>query len=378
MRRTFGANARPWSTRVACGAFVVVAAWIGDVSTPVAAHALQAQAPPSAPDSLSLQVERLSDQIERLSRIVDSVGASALAASPDTAIAVGAGGAVSDVLDTASTEAKRLGFRALVALLVIVLASWTVRATSWLLSELAERVPRRRLTFKRLEPISLVLLWAIAAFVVLRGVFAIEASTLLAASAAIGVAVGFAAQDIIKNIFGGLVIISDRPFQVGDKIAVGGTYGEVTAIGLRSTRLVTPDDNLVTVPNSQIVDGQVSNANAGALDCQVVTDLYLPGWVDVAHAKDVAYRAAMTSRFVFTGKPVVVLAKDEFHETFVTHLKVKAYVLDIRFEFAFMSDVTERARVAFREAGILPPWHGAQPRVQLGTATTDVLRQGPR
>ncbi len=157
------------------------------------------------------------------------------------------------------------------------------------------------------------------------------------------------------------MILVDGPFQVGDKISVAGTYGEVSAIGSRSTRIVTPDDNLVSVPNSQIVGQQVSNANAGALDCQVVTDLYLPGWVDVGLAKDIAYRAAITSRYVYRKKPVVVLVKDEIHDTFVTHLKVKAYVLDIRFEFAFMSDVTERARAAFREAGLLPPWHGVKP-----------------
>jgi small-conductance mechanosensitive channel len=155
------------------------------------------------------------------------------------------------------------------------------------------------------------------------------------------------------------VIIGDRPFQVGDKIAVSGTYGEVTAIGLWSTRIVTPDDSLVSVPNAQVVASQVSNANSGALDCQVVTDLYLPGWVDTRRAQDIAYRAAVTSRFVYLKKPVVVLVRDEVHQTFLTHIKVKAYVQDIRHEFQFMSDVTQRAREAFVESGLLPAWHGA-------------------
>ena len=114
-------------------------------------------------------------------------------------------------------------------------------------------------------------------------VFEVDAATLLAAGAALGVAIGFAAQDILKNIFGGLVIIADRPFQVGDKIQVAGTYGEVTAIGTRSTRIVTPDDNLVSVPNSQIVDGQVANANAGALDCQVGVLGGVVGLLDLPH-----------------------------------------------------------------------------------------------
>jgi small-conductance mechanosensitive channel len=161
------------------------------------------------------------------------------------------------------------------------------------------------------------------------------------------------------------VIVFDQPFQVGDKISVSGTYGEVVSIGLRSTRITTPDDNLVSVPNAQVVDGQVSNANAGALDCQVVTDLYLPGWVDEIKAKQIAHEAAASSKYVYLEKPIVVIVKDEFKETFVTHLKVKAYVLDTRYEFLLVSDVTERARRAFREEGLLQPMHGARAYVDL-------------
>jgi hypothetical protein len=114
-----------------------------------------------------------------------------------------------------------------------------------------------------------------------------------------------------------------------------------------------------------VVDGQVANANAGELNCQVVTDLYLPGWVDEARAKRIAFEAAVSSRYVYLNKPVVVLVKDEFKETFLTHLKVKAYVLDPRHEFLFMSDVTERARVGFREAGLMGPMHGVRAYIDL-------------
>ena len=135
---------------------------------------------------------------------------------------------------------------------------------------------------------------------------------------------------------------------------IAGTYGEVTTIGLRSTRLVTLDDNLVSVPNAQVVDGQVSNANAGALDCQVVTHLYLPHDADEARAKQIAYEAAASSRYVYLKKPIAVIVQETLDRRPALHLKVKAYVLDTRFEFLLMSDVTERARRGFREAGLVP------------------------
>jgi small-conductance mechanosensitive channel len=272
------------------------------------------------------------------------------AASPDTAADAAPGATLQEVGQTA----RNFGLRALGAVLVLVGIFFLIKGVAYVLETLAERNAERRLLYKRLVPIFRVFLWGIGLYVVLRGIFDVDAQGLFAAAAAIGVAVGFAAQDLLKNIFGGLVILFDQSFQVGDKIEVGGTYGEVTSIGLRSTRIVTPDDNLVTVPNAQVADDQVSNANAGELNCQVATDLYLPGDVDESRAREIAYQAAVSSSYVYLEKPVVVLVNDEFDEGHLVHLTVKAYVMDTRYEALLRSDVTERARRGYREAGLLP------------------------
>ncbi len=252
-------------------------------------------------------------------------------------------------------DLQQYGGKLFLAILVITLSFFVVRGLVWLLETLSERSAAQRLFFKKLIPIGRLTVWGLTIYIVLADIFKLDQRGLLAAATALGVAIGFAAQDILKNIFGGILIIFDQPFQVGDKINVGGTYGEVVSIGLRSTRIVTPDDNLVSVPNSQVVDSQVANANAGALDCQVVVDLFLPGWVDVIKAKDIAYSAAANSKYVYLEKPIVVNIKDEFKETFLTQLKVKAYVLDTRYEFAFASDVTETAKAEFLRTGLLWP-----------------------
>jgi len=258
-------------------------------------------------------------------------------------------------VEKATEDIRHIGLRVFGALMVLLLTYLFLRGVVWLLESWAEQSATRRLFFKKLIPITRLLVWMISIYYIIAVVFKIGEDQFVAAAAALGLALGFAAQDVLKNIFGGIIIILDQPFQVGDKINVGGTYGEVVSIGLRSTRITTPDDNLVTVPNAQIVDGQVSNANAGALDCQVVTDLYLPGWVDVQKAKSIAYQTATTSRYVYLDKPIVVLVKDEFKETFLTHLIVKAYVLDTRYEAVFSSDVTETAKTEFLQQGMLRP-----------------------
>jgi len=138
------------------------------------------------------------------------------------------------------------------------------------------------------------------------------------------------------------MILFDRPFQVGDKIEIGSYYGEVVRIGLRTVRVVIPDDSLVSIPNSEIVNQSVSNANAGESNCQVVAEFFLQPDIDLIKAKKIAYQAAAVSRYIYLNKPIAVIIKNEIHQgRSLLKMRLKAYVLDIRFEFPFMSEMTE-------------------------------------
>jgi len=168
------------------------------------------------------------------------------------------------------------------------------------------------------------------------------ATTLYAIAASVAIAVGFAAQDILKNMFGGIMILFDRPFQLGDKIEVDDHYGEVVEIGLRSTRIVTPGDSMVSIPNGELMNNPVSNANNGEPNCQVEAVIYLPLTADTQHIRQVAIEAAQVSRFIYLNKPIVVLFANELKDRrSVLKMSVKAYVSDIRNEMPFKSDMTE-------------------------------------
>jgi small-conductance mechanosensitive channel len=121
-------------------------------------------------------------------------------------------------------------------------------------------------------------------------------------------------------------------------------------------RLVTLDDNLVTIPNSQFLTDSVASANAGALDCMVVVPFYIGAAEKFSVARRIVAEAAATSRYVYLQKPIVTLVSDEFMgERFVTVIRLKAYVFDARYEKAFASDVTERVKRALAEAHIRTP-----------------------
>jgi len=217
-----------------------------------------------------------------------------------------------------------------------------IRGLAKLLNILAERTARYRITIKGFIPVIRVLGWILAIYIIVGGVINPPAETVIAVMASIGIAVGFASQDILRNIFGGLIIIIDRPFKVGDKVEIGKYYGEVTEIGLRSTQMITPDDSLVSVPNGEMMNQAVSNANAGEANCQVVAEIYLPITVDTDIVRKIALEAAQVSKYIYLNKPIRVLFFNEMHQRrSYLKMRLKAYVLDIRDEFNFKSDMTE-------------------------------------
>ncbi|MBN1557065.1 MAG: mechanosensitive ion channel family protein, partial [Lentisphaerae bacterium] len=84
-------------------------------------------------------------------------------------------------------------------------------------------------------------------------------TTILAGLGVGGLAVALAAQDTIKNFFGSLVILGDKPFEIGDRVVVDGHDGPVEQVGFRSTKIRTLEGHLVTVPNAEIVNRTIQN-----------------------------------------------------------------------------------------------------------------------
>jgi MscS family membrane protein len=87
----------------------------------------------------------------------------------------------------------------------------------------------------------------------------IDITSLLAGLGLGGIAFALAAQDTVKNFFGSITVLLDRPFQVGDWVVVGGIEGTVEEVGFRSTRIRTFYNSLITLPNSNLISAHVDN-----------------------------------------------------------------------------------------------------------------------
>ena len=102
---------------------------------------------------------------------------------------------------------------------------------------------------------------AISVFVFLEGgqYLGIPITTLLASAGVGGLAVALAAQDTLKNLFGTIMLMADKPFRVGERVIVASYDGEVEDIGLRSTRLRLLNGHQVTVPNDELARADIEN-----------------------------------------------------------------------------------------------------------------------
>jgi len=102
---------------------------------------------------------------------------------------------------------------------------------------------------------------------VVFSVWNVDMTAWLASAGIVGIAVGFAAKDTLANLFSGVFIMADAPYKVGDYVILDSTdRGEITHIGIRSTRMLTRDDVEITIPNSVMGNSKIINESGGLLE----------------------------------------------------------------------------------------------------------------
>lgn len=244
----------------------------------------------------------------------------------------------------------------LTSLLVIAGAWFAIRFVKRSTDAFGERFATQRMFFQKIAAGVQFLIYIGTAGAVFLLSFKLSDEVMAVVGGTIAVSVGFAVKDLVASFIAGVMILIDRPFQVGDRVSFGGQYGDITAIGLRSVRMQTLDDNTVTIPNNKFLNDITSCGNYGALDMQVVIDFYVGVDQDPKLARQLVSEAAVTGNYLHLPKPVVVLVTQVIHENYLAfRLRLKAYVLDIHYEKAFETDITLRVADAFARHGIAPP-----------------------
>jgi small-conductance mechanosensitive channel len=149
---------------------------------------------------------------------------------------------------------------------------------------------------------------AFIAVAVLATHFGINVLAISAALGLTGFALALAAQDTIANIISGLVIMVDGPFKLGDRIEITAldTWGDVVAIGIRSSRVLTRDNRLVIVPNSSIVDSAVINYSLPDSTYRLQSDIGIGNFMDIPKVQEQIRESVRKLDGVLPDKPVDV------------------------------------------------------------------------
>lgn len=148
---------------------------------------------------------------------------------------------------------------AIFACLVLIFTYALVRIWKWLFQKkFLSRSGMAQGLQESITTISAYIIWAIGLLIALH-VFGLNTASLAVAFGALGIGIGFGLQNIVNNFISGIILLFERPIQVGDDVEVNGTWARVRKINVRSTVVQTYDNASLIIPNADLISNQVTN-----------------------------------------------------------------------------------------------------------------------
>lgn len=247
--------------------------------------------------------------------------------------------------------AVTVGTRILLALLIYLIGRW--------FAKLAQRVLEKMLRKREVDEVLVDFLGSLAniavtvvAIIAALDQLGISPASLLAVVGAASLAVGLALKDSLSNFAAGVMLVMFRPFTKGDFVDAGGESGTVDEVFLNSTRLVTPDNKLILVPNSQIWAGSITNYSAK--DTRRVDLVIGVGYDDdLKQARDVIM-GILEGHEKILGDPAPAVAVSNLGDSSVD-FNVRPWVKNEDY-WGVYSDVLRETKVALDAAGISIPY----------------------
>lgn len=165
--------------------------------------------------------------------------------------------------------------------------------------------------------------WIVIVFLMTLSYWDINITGLVAIIGIVGLAISLAAQDTINDFINGILIWIDRPFRIGDRIEIQGkdTWGDVTDIGGRTTRIRTRDNVMVIVPNSVIGKNQVINYTYPDPRFRTEVEFQLDYKEDLEKVRRVVVEAVRSVEGVIEDEPVDALFRDFGHSTIIFRVR---------------------------------------------------------
>ncbi len=182
----------------------------------------------------------------------------------------------------------------------------------------------------------------------------------IAGAGVAGVAIGFAAKDTLSNLIAGVLLIIDRPFEVGDRIEVwnapagSATWGDVIDIGLRATKIKTTDNIVIIIPNNEIMLRDIINYTIISEKIRLRINIGIAYDANLRKAKDIILQVAKETESAADEPPPKVVVRN-FGESSVD-LQLRVWIHDARKRMDTIDYITDRVKESFDAAGIEIPY----------------------
>ncbi len=251
------------------------------------------------------------------------------------------------------------------AVMVIVIASFADSLAKELLPYLEQKLASKTETkiddviFDLLKRFSTIIIFVTAVILALD-VIGVNIMPFVAGAGVAGIAIGFAAKDTLSNIIAGVLLLIDRPFEVGDRIEVwsspsnSATWGDVIDVGLRATRIQTTDNIVIVIPNNEIMKRDIINYTTITKEIRVRIPIGIAYDADVKKAKEIICKISLELEWVMKEPSPKVVVKT-FGDSAV-NLEARVWIEDPRKRMDTVSYITDRVKEEFQKGGIEIPY----------------------
>ncbi len=213
--------------------------------------------------------------------------------------------------------------------------------------------------FDLLNKFSGAIIYATAVILALD-VLGMNVMPFIAGAGVAGIAIGFAAKDTLSNLIAGVLLIIDRPFEIGDRIEVwsapsgSATWGDVIDIGLRATKIKTTDHIIIIIPNNEIMKRDIVNYTSISTKIRVRINVGVAYDTDIEKAKDLIKDVAGEAAWISKEPPPKVVVRN-FGDSSVD-LQLRVWIDNARKRMDTISYITDKVKAAFDKNGIEIPY----------------------
>jgi small-conductance mechanosensitive channel len=250
--------------------------------------------------------------------------------------------------------------------MIIILASFANSIAMTLLPALEENIAEKTETkvdnvlFGLLHKFATIIIFVTAGILALD-VLGLNIMPFIAGAGIVGIAIGFAAKDTLSNVIAGILLIIDRPFEVGDRIEVwsapvnSATWGDVVDIGLRATKIRTTDNIVIIIPNNVIMTRDIVNYTNITDEIRIRIPIGIAYDADVKKAKELIIKVSQELDWVMREPSPPKVVVKSFGDSAV-NLEARVWIKEPRRRMDTVSHITDRVKEVFQDEGIEIPY----------------------